>query len=316
MNGRLRIVALTVSTCAISAVSLAQAPIEVRTSVSKTAVWLGDRVVYTVELRSNADIDVLADDLAAERLQLEGADVIAAESTLDESPNARVRRMRYTLASYRVDVPDIRIPPLQVRYFARRAGNDPSALTHAGQLTIPETLIPIRSTLPDSGPIPRPLAPATPHQAPRFTKFAVLIGIALIVLVIAPLTIASFDIAGRARQFWGKQRVRRARRRQRVSLDELSELHVSDADRVGAFDRLNILIREHLTLTTGVSAHALTPAEIGAELERRRAPVAAEEVQTLLAACETARYAPETPSADLWRESVQRAEEIVRAGRR
>ena len=53
------------------------------TSVTRTAVWVGDPVTYTVELTCAPKIDILADDLAAERLPLTGLELLGVEVERD-----------------------------------------------------------------------------------------------------------------------------------------------------------------------------------------------------------------------------------------
>ena len=63
----------------------APAPVQVQTSVTRTAVWVGDPVTYTVELTCAPKIDILADDLAAERLPLTGLELLGVEVERDAS---------------------------------------------------------------------------------------------------------------------------------------------------------------------------------------------------------------------------------------
>ena len=284
----------------------AQTPaVDVRTSLSRTAVWVGDRTVYTVELRCAPQVDVLLDDLAGGRVRVDGGDIVSVEEDHEEGPLGRIRRFRYTIATFRVDVPDIRIAAIPVRYFQRRAGDVQGA--PAGQVTVPPAVVPIRSAIPEVDVVPPVRVPERLRPAPRYVELAQSIGLAVMALVIVPLILWSIDIGGRGRQAWSRWRVRRSHRAPRESLDDLRDAAISsDADRIDAFGRLNALVRAHLSHTTGVSAEALTPAEIRAALEKRDLPHAG--VETLLIACERARYAPDPPAPDAWNDALREAE--------
>jgi hypothetical protein len=292
----------------------AQTPaVDVRTSFSRTAVWVGDRTVYTVELRCVPQVDVLLDDLAGGRVRVDGGDIVAVNEDHEDGPLGRVRRFRYTIATYRIDVPEIRIAAIPVRYFERRAGDVQGA--PAGQVTVPPAAVPIRSAIPDSDGVPPVRVPAALRPTPSYLGIAQSAGLALMALVIVPFVLWSIDIGGRGRQAWTRWRARRSRRPPRESLEDLRATAIaSDAERIDAFSRLNALVRSHLSHTTGVTAEALTPAEIRAALEKRNLPYTA--VETLLNACERARFAPDPPAPSAWDDALREAEEIVSGGRR
>lgn len=292
----------------------AQTPaVDVRTSLSRTAVWVGDRTVYTVELRCAPQVDILLDDLAGGRVRVDGGDIVAVSEDHEEGPRGRVRRFRYTIATYRIDVPDIRIAAIPVRYFQRRAGDVQGA--PSGQVTVPPAVVPIRSAIAESDGVPPVRVPAALRPAPRYVGIAQSAGLALIALVIVPFVLWSIDIGGRGRQAWTRWRARRGRRPPRESLEDLRATAIaSDAERVDAFGRLNALVRSHLSHTTGVTAEALTPSEIRAALENRNLPYSG--VETLLTACERARFAPDPPAPSAWDDALREAEEIVSGGRR
>ena len=92
------------------------APIKIRTSVSRTAVWVGDPVTYVVEVECPAKVDILADDLAAERLQLKGLDLLSVEVERDASvPDRVIHRMRYRLAAFEPEAA-LGVAAIPVRY--------------------------------------------------------------------------------------------------------------------------------------------------------------------------------------------------------
>ena len=82
-----------------------------------------------------------------------------------------------------------------------------------------------------------------------------------------------------------------------------------------AFTQINAVVREHLRDVCGVPGPSLTPGEIAPALSATSSRVSAETVTALLAACETARYAPldAMPSADVCRQALEHAEELLAA---
>jgi hypothetical protein len=283
-------------------------PVEVRTSLSQTAVWLGDRAIYTVELRCAPQFDVLLDDLAAARVRVDGGDVVAVREDHEENADRLIRRFHYTLVTYRVDTTEVRVAPITVRYFQRGAGGVQGA--PAGQVIVHPAFVAVRSVIPDSEGVPALRIPETLRPAPAYLKLAQPLGLLLIAIAIVPVAFLTIDLAGRARRAWDRFRIRRNRRRDRVSLEDLEALSpASGPERVEAFDRLDALVREHLASTTGLNTPALTPSEIGRALEDRAQARA--EIETLLAACERARYAADPPSSEAWNDALREAAHVL-----
>ena len=308
------IVAAVIACLVNAGATSAQVPVEVRTTVSRSAVWPGDRTIFTVELRCAPQFDILFDDLAAGRLRVDGGEVVDVQEDHDE--RGQLRRFRYTLVTYRVDIPEMRIAAFPVRYYMRRAGGVQGA--PAGQVMVPPTLVAVRSVIPDGEGTPTVRVPAGFRPAPRYLALAQPLGLILIALAIVPVIVMSIDVAGRARRMWERFRVRRSGRQHRGTLEDLrATAPGSDTERIQAFDRLDELVREHLTFATGINAQALTPAEIRHAVEQRAPTRPAADIEDLLAACERARYAPDPPDAEAWTDALQGAEQVLGAeGRR
>jgi hypothetical protein len=180
---------------------------------------------------------------------------------------------------------------------------------------VPPAVVPIRSALPDGDAIPPVRAPADLRPAPRYLQLLQSVGLAVMALVIVPLALWAVDIGGRGRQAWTRWQSRRRQRPPRASLVDLRTTAItSDAERVDAFGRLNALIRAHISHSTGLTAEALTPAEIRSALEHRNLPH--DGVEDLLKACERARFAPDPPAPDAWDDALREAEAIVSGRRR
>lgn len=111
--------------------------------------------------------------------------------------------------------------------------------------------------------------------------------------------------------------MRQVHQEERTSLDAVRAIDVTTADgRREAYTKINVLVRDHLRDVCGVPGPSLTAAEIEPALAAGRATrVPAETVTALLAACETARYAPPAalPPADACRDAIEQAAQVLAA---
>ena len=291
-----------------------QAPV-VHASVDRTAMWVADRVNYTVEIVCPKGVDILTDDIAKEKLKTIGLDVVGMNASAaigaDESTTHRVT---YTLTTYRVDAPDLRIDPLSVRYFVKRPGQRLQDEAPAGEFQIPPVGIAFRSTLANDPDVARLRDGVEPAPRPRGFASARSVGVALILISIAPLAFIVGSAFARRRPRRQGRSVRRMRQEERVTIDALQTMDVSTADgRRRAYDGIDALVRAHLRDAVGVPGPALTPAEVPARLDGKKLRTSADEVAALLAACDQARYAPPEalPSIDACRDAIDRARLVV-----
>jgi hypothetical protein len=313
MRQRLHVILVLVSVT-LSGVRADTSRLEVRRSVDRTAVFVGDHVRYTLEFTTSGDLDVLAEDVARDRLPIKGGDVIGHESVERSTANGRVRRVQFTMVSYAAGTPEIVIEPFEVRYYSRRTVGETQA-PPSGQVVVPRTAIPIRSTLPDSGRLPELREPQTLTAVPRYLELARPLGIGLIALVAVPVLAIVFNVAGHLRRVRAAAPRGRARRALGELLDELAARHpTSRPEHVDAFEQLDGLVRDHVEAATSIPARALTPAEIGQALRvRPRGRDAAQTIESLLTRCEMARYGPEAPTPATWRDALAAAEDILRS---
>ena len=287
--------------------------VAVRVAVERTAVWVGDRLQYTLEFTSPESLDVLPEDLAKERLPVRGAEVRAVEVSAAEIAGSTIRRVRYTLATFAVDTKEITIDSFAVRYFARHTVGATTQVAPLGEITVPRTIVAIRSTLPDSGRLPDFRTPVGLRAAPRYAPLAQPIGVALIAIAIVPVAVLVLNVAGRIRQLRAGTPRRRARRQHTSEMDELSTLApVTQEECVRAYERLDRVLRQHLELRAGLPAAALTPAEIARALREGPSSSSADDVEAVLDTCERARYAPGPIPDDQWLHTLRVAEGVVR----
>ena len=133
-----------------AAAQLPRNDVTVRTSLDRTAMWVADRVTYTIEITCGRGVDVLADDLSRDRLKTGGLDVIGGDmARRSASAGATIYQVQYVLTTYRTDVPALTIAPLTVRYAVTRAGQRLEDAAPAGEVHVPGATIAFRSVLPD-----------------------------------------------------------------------------------------------------------------------------------------------------------------------
>jgi hypothetical protein len=294
--------------------SKSAAPVEIRASVSRTAVWVGDRVVYTVDLRCAPTVDILADDLLKERLRVTGGELLSAEPERIEDGERLRYRVRYTLVTFQVGAPAITVDGVSVRYYARgRVGG----AAPAGEVTIPALKVAVGSTVPESDAAIALRTPEDVRPSPVRLRLARPVGLALVLIGIVPTAIVGLGLVRRARDLGTALRARRRRTSQRGSFQQISELQpASDAERLDAYGQLDRFVRDHLSFTTGIAAHSLTPAGVRRVLDEQAPHLPSHEIEALLEACERARYAPEPPSPDDWTGALRGAAEVLRTSRR
>jgi hypothetical protein len=301
------------------AVTPAVQPPQVRASADRTAMWIADRVVYTVEIVCAPGVDILIDDVAKEKLRVNGLDVISSDiSVATDASDRRTHHLRYVLTTYRVDNPSPSIDPMSVRYYARRPGERLQDVAPAGDVKVPGATLALRSTLPENQ---AEFAVRDDRSAPpRRAVFARAsqIGLALVDVALAP---AAAVVAATVRRRTAGKPVRRsarqARQDQRATIDRLRALDVATPeDRRRACDEIGAAVRAYVASHTHVPATALTAAEVDAALADHRGRIPRETVVSLLTACDEARYGPAQAliSAEACRDAIASAGELL-AGR-
>ena len=133
----------------------ADPPVRATSTVDRTAAWVADRVTFTVDIVCDRGVDILLDDLAKEKLRVNGLDIVGSDSSATTDAAERTtHRLRYVLTTYRVDLPAVSIEPISVRYYARRPGQRLQDMAPAGEVVVPGAVVAYRSTLPDTQPVP------------------------------------------------------------------------------------------------------------------------------------------------------------------
>jgi hypothetical protein len=291
--------------------------VSVGTKVDRTAIWVGDRLTYTIEITCKRGYDLVTDDLSREKLSLEGLEVVNTDTVRRTGGDDVIRyEFHYVLTTFRVDVPALKIGPMTVRYYVSRAGQRPDETAPAGTLQVPAQIVAFRSLLPDDQPSYdiRHSRPA----GPRLLRYRILqpLGLGLIIVSVAPvafMAIAVVQHVGR-RGRTARRSFRQTRQAVQASLEAVRNAEAATADdRRDAFARLDDLVRQHLTQVCGVPASSMTPSEIAAALGARGSGLPVELASSVLNTCEIARYAPPTllPSATAWRDTLAHAEQVL-----
>jgi hypothetical protein len=295
----------------------AEPDVTVRTSIDRTAIWVADRLTYTVELACRRGIDVLADDLSRDKLKTEGLEVIGSETDRRSAPDgATIYRFQYVLTTYRTDAQTLKIAPLTVRYAVKRAGGRLEDAAPAGEVPVPGATVVLRSVLPDDQDPSGIRSDKPPDERPlRFTALQP-IGIGLVIVSAVPALLAIAALVRRSHRPRVRRSSRAARHDTRASLEAVRTMDVATPEaRREVFTRLDTLVREHLRDSCGVAAASLTPHEVPFALATTSTSTPATLVADVLATCEVARYAPahDIPSADACRQAIDRVDQIVQA---
>jgi hypothetical protein len=311
------------------AAAAAEPQVQARSSVDRTAIWVADRLTYTIDVVCERGVDILLDDLAKEKLRVNGLEVISSDSSATTDAGERTtHRLRYVMTTYRVDTPALSIEPVSVRYYARRPGQRLQDMAPAGEVVIPGAAVAFRSTLPDNQPsYAMRDTRAAGARLPFFAR-AESIGFALVIVSIAPaLFVLGTAVRRRTVRTSGRRSARQVRKEQRDVLEKLRGLDVgTEEERRLAYDTISGAVREHVAAASGVPAASLTAGELDAALGAldshrslrpgARGKVPRETVASLLAACDTARYGPPAalPAAEACRDALATAEQVL-AGR-
>lgn len=310
--------------------------VQARSSVDRTAIWVADRLTYTIDVVCDRGVDILLDDLAKEKLRVNGLEIISSDSSATtDAADRTTHRLRYVMTTYRVDAPALSIEPVSVRYYARRPGQRLQDMAPAGEIKIPGAAVAFRSTLPDNQQI-YALRDVRQTEArhPFFVR-AQSVGLALVIVSIAPaLFVVAAAVQRRVKRAPGRRSARQSRKDHRDALERLRAMDVgTEEERRLAYDAISAAVRDHVAGAAGVPAASLTAAELDAALDTvgshrslrpafdsrlslrpgARSKVPRETVSSLLAACDAARYGPPAalPSAQQCRDALATAEQVL-----
>ena len=245
----------------------AEPPVRATSSVDRTAMWVADRLTFTVDIVCDRGVEILLDDLAKEKLRVNGLDVIGNDSTATTDAAERTtHRLRYVLTTYRIDMPSLSIEPISVRYYARRPGQRLQDIAPAGDVVVPGAAVAFRSTLPDG-----PSAPGLRDRRQAATRHpffvsAESIGLALVVISLAPaIVMGAAAVRRRTVRKPGRRSARAVKKEKRDTLERLRSLDVeTEEDRRRAYDEISAAVRQHVAGAAHIPATSMTAGELDA----------------------------------------------------
>lgn len=290
--------------------------VEVHTTINRTAVWVGDPILWTVELVCAPMVDVIADDLAGETLNLQGLELVASdtERTTGED-GALVHRVTYQFRTYEIGLPALRVAPFAVRYFVRRPGQRAEDLEPAGQVDVPGVLLAWRSTIPSGLTTVDLRHERAAESIPTLLAVARPIGLTLVVVSFAPVAVWGVSRLRKVRLPRARRQGARASRREaRASLQQLLTADTStEAARRDAYAQLGAVLRRLVAATSSAPARARTFGKIATWVGGTASNPAGEAIAEALEQCERACYGPteRVPSAEQFRDSVALLERVV-----
>lgn len=286
-----------------------------RSSVNQTAMWVADPLVYTVEITCAPGIDVLEDDLAQDKLKLEGLEFVSLETLRDVGPGeTTIRTFRYHLTTYKADQATLKIGDLTARYYRVRPGQGIENAAAAGDVKIPGAIVAFRSMMPDEQEsyVLRDRRPSANRL--RALGLARPIGTGLIVASAVPVVLWAVALISARRPRKERRSIRQVRREERTSIGAVRAIDLSsEGGRREAYTKINALVRDHLRDVHDVPGPSLTTPEIEPALASRSPRVPPETIRALLAECDAARYAPpdKLPSAEACRAAIDQAAQLL-----
>jgi len=303
------------TTVAPQAATSTAAPVTIRTSLERTATWIGDPLTYEIEVVCPPGTDILQADISRDRIRVTGLEVRDARSSRTVASDGTLTyRTVFTLVGFTTDRPLATIEPQPVRYYVHTAGQAPDTLTPADEVTIASSVVALRSVLPDAT-VTWLRDQRRPPVLPSAVGYAGPVGVALMLIAIAPLCVGLIAAARRVRLSSGRTGAKRPKVR-RQSLDAIqAAVGLGDVDgRRDALARLSAAVREQLG-DEGIPAGGLTPEEIGNALRERVSARAVDDIESVLRACEHGLYAPAafTPGQSAVTEMFQTASRALAA---
>ena len=291
----------------------------VKSSLDRSAIWVGDRFAFIVDVECSHGTDILTDDLSRDRLQLDELNILGVEQTREDRGDGRISyRYTYRLTTYSLEPAAKRIGEMRLRYYVRRPGQRSEEIEPAGEVVVPAAMVFVRSLLPDDPSFAKYRNERPP--VPRVAALAMLqkIGLGLVIVSIVPAVLWVVALQRKWRHRRRHQSVRKLRHDERASLDDVRALDVdAEEGRKEVFDHLSALVRKHVAGAWGVTAEGLSAAEIASALSAEGKAEVSAEATSFLDTCEKARYGrPEDlPSREACLAAIDRAEQLIGLGR-
>jgi hypothetical protein len=293
-------------------------PVSARSSLDRPAIWVADRVTLRVDIDCAKDYDILPDDLTREKLSVApGLEILGSDVQRRAENGETHYTVRYVLTTYRVDVATLTIAPLPVRYFVRRPGLRPEEAVPAGTVTVPGAVVARRSLLADDQQTYEIRDGRAADVRSPVLAWLPTVGLGLLLLSAAPVVLLAIALGRRLYARRAQVRPPSARQVRAAARDRLDAVRLTDAGdetaRRDGFAEIDAVVRDHLATVSHLPATSLTTTELAAALDGHKGHLPLDRVRTVLAACETARYAPRDrlPTAEAFRDVLADAEQVL-----
>lgn len=282
--------------------------IRVRSELSQTAAWVGDPLQFVVEIDTAPGVEVVAEDLAPEKLIVEGLELGTASSTVVlRADGWQTVRHAYRVTAWDT-TPPRRIGELTLRFRRPVTTATASGAAEASDIKVPGATLAVRSTLPDGGSADGVRDRLAALPSPAWLGWLRPLGLGFIALGIAPVVLRVATRVRRPRIARPHASSRSLQARIEAMFEALRIVDTSTVDgRRRACDRIDADVRAYLQQAEALPATALTADELRPRLAASTR-VQADAVCDILAACEHARYGPDDrlPAADALRASIER----------
>jgi len=282
--------------------------VRVRSELSQTAAWVGDPLTYVIEIDTAPGVEVVAEDLAPEKLVVEGLELGDASSTTESRADGwRTLRHVYEVRAWDT-APPKRIGELTVRFRRPVTAATASGAAEAVEVKVPGAALAVRSTLPDDGSADGPRDGLAAVPPPAWLAWLRPTGLAFIALGIAPVVLWAASRLRRPRVTKPRASSRALHAELKAMFDALAIIDTSTVDgRRRAYDRMDADVRAYLAHAEALPALALTADELRPRLAASKR-VRPDEVCDILSECEHARYGPDDrlPTVDSVRGTIER----------
>jgi hypothetical protein len=283
-----------------------ESKIAVSTHVDRTAIWVGDRLRYTVKVLHDPDIEFILDNLKKESLNL--APFVARDinvSQISFGGNKKVTEVILLLTTYESGQAELRIPSFNLYYFRRNPGMQPAKETAAESFPVPPTKVGLRSTLTADQLRPRDSKELWQVASQRWMiSFA---------LGLAGMT---FLAVRAGRRLWStshkekpiRRLTRRARNRMLQEFLRKAQAigRESTEDQLRFYSEVSQFLRAYLNESLEIDAASLTPPEIESALKNLGKDGLSVPVKSILERCEQVLYTQQgSELGKQWRDEVQ-----------
>ena len=267
-------------------------PFALQVRTNRTALWVGDRLEYTVRVEHSPGVEFILDHLKKEEMNLQPFELLEVRSSTAQLPRGRrLLEVRLLLTIYDTSHPEATVPSFNLFYFPRgqARGKEESP---AEILTVPPLAVGIRSTLTGPGESIRDYKDALPVRVAGWMAPLILglCGLAILAGYVAWLAVVQVRSG-----FWKKKLAERARKKSfGESLEEIREAPAESPQELESFyQKASEILRGMAAEKLGNGA-GLAPQEMEAELRKAGAGERhAALLGALLDQCDHIRYAPD-----------------------